>query len=153
MLVLAAVAPWLGRIFGWVRGTILYVGSGVLGNLLAELGARFLTGGDRPQIAVGASTAILGIIGCLLGAIYRRPLSVPLAARARFRWAIPVMVLLTIGMGLTIQFIDNGAHIGGFVAGFTLAFLIPPKRIDGLTDLPPATDQADGSTAVGSRQP
>ena len=131
MLVLAAVAPWLGRIFGWLRGTLLYLGSGVLGNLLAQISVM---GTDQPPIAVGASTAILGVIGCLLGAIYRRPLSVPLAARARFRWAIPVMVLLTIGMGLTVHFIDNGAHVGGFVAGCVLAFLIPPKRVDLLAD-------------------
>ncbi len=125
MLVLAAVAPWMVRIFGVVRSTVLYLGSGVVGNALAQL-APLIFGGEPPELSVGASTALMGIIGSLLGAVYRRRLSVPLAVRARFRWAIPVMVLLTIGLGLTVPFIDDAAHLGGFIAGLGLVWVVPP---------------------------
>ncbi|MBI4582642.1 MAG: rhomboid family intramembrane serine protease [Planctomycetes bacterium] len=138
MLVLAVIAPWLGRIFGWWRAGLLYLGSGLLGNVFAQATGDYLNSlwtifldpaetAARP-ISIGSSTAIMGIIGSLLGAVYCRPHSLPLVVRARFRWAIPVMVLLTLGMGLlAIKYIDNAGHLGGFLAGLGLAFAIPPR--------------------------
>lgn len=127
MLILASLAPWLMRIFGLWRGTIIYLGSGVLGNVLAQLLHQMWKPEMLERPSVGASTAVLGIIGALLGGIYRRPYSVPLAARARFRWAIPVVFLLTLGMDSVITITDTAAHFCGFVMGFVLALVVPPR--------------------------
>ncbi len=48
--------------------------------------------------------------------------------RARFRWAIPVMLLLILGMGLAIPVVDNFAHLGGFAAGMLLVLVVPPQK-------------------------
>jgi membrane associated rhomboid family serine protease len=128
MLMLAVLGPWMGRVFGWTKTWLLYLGSGVAGNLIGEILRR--PGQHEP--AVGASTAILGLLGALLNATYRYPDSVPLVARARFRWAIPVTLLLTLGMGLVIKVLDNDAHLGGFLAGFALAWPIAPRKTGSL---------------------
>jgi rhomboid protease GluP len=133
MLALAVLGPWIGWIFGWWRGVGLYLASGVLGNLIAQLLPQLLprgseSDGGMPGPSVGASTAILGLLGALLAVTYRRPERIPLAARARFRWAIPLTFLLTLGLGLVIRPLDNGAHLGGFVAGLALAWWLPPRK-------------------------
>jgi membrane associated rhomboid family serine protease len=135
MFILASVAPWLLRVYGFWRGTLHYLGSGTLGNVLAQLSGYLPFGfgpePGRPSVSVGSSTAILGIVGSLLGAVYHRPHSVPLVIRARFRWAIPLTVVLTIASGFAIVVLDNAAHLGGFLAGLGLAWVIPPRRVDG----------------------
>ncbi len=120
MFMIAILAPWLGRIFGWWRATLIYLGSGFLGNSIAQ---QFTA---PPVFSVGASTAILGVLGAFYGAIFRRPHSVPLAVRARFRW-LPVFLLITLASGMAFANIDNWAHFGGFLAGFVLAWIIPPR--------------------------
>jgi membrane associated rhomboid family serine protease len=127
MLMLAVLGPWTGRVFGWSRTWVLYLGSGIIGNLIGEL--LRLPGTDEP--AVGASTAILGLLGALLNATYRHPDSLPLVARARFRWAIPATLLLTLGLGLVIPVLDNGGHLGGFLAGYLLAWPVGPRKTGG----------------------
>jgi membrane associated rhomboid family serine protease len=131
MLMLAVLAPWMGRIYGWARTWALYLASGVLGNVIGDLISRWLrppAPGLGEQVGVGASTAILGLLGALLAVTYRWPERVPLMARVRFRWAIPVTLLLTLGLGLVVPVLDNGAHLGGFLAGFILAWPLRPPR-------------------------
>ncbi len=123
MFALAVMGPWMGWIFGWPRTLVLYLASGTLGNLIGECLSR-----SESHTAVGASTAIMGLLGALLGITYRRPERIPLAARARLRWAIPLVLILTLGMGLAIPVLDNGAHMGGFFAGLVFAWVLPPKK-------------------------
>lgn len=129
LLVLASLAPWIVRIFGVWRASALYLGSGVLGNIIAQCLQLQMGTLNESHVSIGASTAVLGVIGSLLGGIYRRPYTAPLAVRARFRWAIPVVVLLTLSMGAAIPLTDNAAHLGGFLAGFALALIIPPRPV------------------------
>ena len=117
------------RIFGVWRASALYLGSGVLGNIIAQCLQLQMGTLNESHVSIGASTAVLGVIGSLLGGIYRRPYTAPLAVRARFRWAIPVVVLLTLSMGAAIPLTDNAAHLGGFLAGFALALIIPPRPV------------------------
>ncbi len=125
MLLLALVAPWVGRVFGWGGGSALYLAGGFFGNILGEVFMDLAKGSAREEIAVGASTALLALLGGLLGAIYRKPEAVPLAARSRFRWAIPLTLILTLALGWVLRNLDNAAHVGGFLAGLGLAWVIP----------------------------
>jgi membrane associated rhomboid family serine protease len=128
MLIIVSLAPWLIRIFGLWRGTLVYLGGGFLGNALAQ-SLHELLHPDETILSVGASTAVLAIIGALLGGIYRRPYSVPLVARARFRWAIPVVFILTVGMDSAFVITDSAAHFCGFLVGFALALIVPPRPV------------------------
>jgi membrane associated rhomboid family serine protease len=32
-------------------------------------------------------------------------------------------------MGMVVPVIDNGGHVGGFIAGLALAWVVPPKKV------------------------
>jgi membrane associated rhomboid family serine protease len=96
----------LGR--GLIAAT--YLVTGVLGNVLSTLHA-----GAGPSASVGASGAIMGLIGMAATFAWR-------TGQRRAAKALAMNVLFILGIGLTlsargISLVDNAAHIGGLVAG------------------------------------
>lgn len=75
------------------------------------------------KTSVGASGGILGLAGFLCVLVYRRDWEFP----AGFFKAVLLMIALNAGLGLLgFTFIDNAAHLGGFLAGLLLGvWLIP----------------------------
>lgn len=111
------------RMFGPARFLVIYLLSGVGGNLLSLV----IQGNDA--VSGGASGAIFGIYGALLVYVWfaRRQMQVQ-----EFRWLFwgaLVFSGLTIGMGYVIPGIDNSAHIGGFLTGIVMATLLLPASI------------------------
>lgn len=75
------------------------------------------------KLSVGASGGIMGLLGFLLVFELMHPKLAPKPARRRLIAAI----IFTFIMGLAgFQFIDNGAHFGGLLAGSAYAFLVFP---------------------------
>lgn len=106
------------RLYGRPRFVVLYLVSGVVGNLLslAIQGNRAVSG--------GASGAIFSLYGALLIFLWRERRQVD---RREFKWlfgAASVFTLLILGMGLVVPGIDNAAHVGGLVAGALLGSLM-----------------------------
>ena len=102
------------RLFGRLRFILLYLGSGVAGNLLS-----LIMQGNR-AISGGASSAIFGLYGALLVFLWRERRHVE---RSEFRWffgAASVFTVFTLIMGQVVPGIDNAAHIGGLVGGALL---------------------------------
>ena len=102
------------RLFGRTRFTLLYLGSGIAGNLLS-----LVVQGNR-AVSGGASGAIFGLYGALLVFLWRERSHVD---RREFRWlfgAATVFTVFTLVMGLVVPGIDNAAHIGGLLAGALL---------------------------------
>jgi rhomboid protease GluP len=98
----------LGR--GLIAAT--YLVTGVLGNVLSTLHAA---GAAGPSASVGASGAIMGLIGMAATFAWRTG-----QRRAAKALAINVLFILGIGLSLSargISLVDNAAHIGGLVAG------------------------------------
>jgi len=111
------------RMFGAVRFLVIYLVSGVGGNLLSLV----IQGNDA--VSGGASGAIFGIYGALLVYVWfaRRQMQAQ-----EFRWLFWGALLfsaLTIAMGYIIPGIDNSAHIGGFITGIVMATLFLPSSI------------------------
>jgi rhomboid protease GluP len=111
------------RMFGALRFLVIYLISGVGGNLLSLV----IQGNDA--VSGGASGAIFGIYGALLVYVWfaRRQMQAQ-----EFRWLFWGALLfsaLTIAMGYIIPGIDNSAHIGGFVTGIVMATLFLPSSI------------------------
>lgn len=111
------------RMFGAVRFVVIYLVSGVGGNLLSLV----IQGNDA--VSGGASGAIFGIYGALLAYVWfgRKQMQAQ-----EFRWLFWGALLfsaLTIAMGYIIPGIDNSAHIGGFVTGMVMATLLLPVTI------------------------
>jgi rhomboid protease GluP len=105
-----AVEPILGS----VRLLIAYVVSGIAGYVASFGWALFFSGG---AITAGASGAVFGVMGMLLGVSLRRN-------DPQLKRRILETVVFAVFIGFLIPVINNAAHIGGVVAGtaFGLAF-------------------------------
>ncbi len=106
------------QLYGRWRFTLLYLGSGVFGNLLS-----LVLQGNK-AVSGGASGAVFSLYGALLVFLWRERHHVQ---RHEFRWlfgAAIVFTVVTLGMGLVIPGIDNAAHVGGLVCGAVLAQLL-----------------------------
>ena len=119
--------------FGHVKFIIFYLACGVAA-MFAQL--AFSTTSSVPNL--GASGAIAGVLGAYLVMFPRQRVSVMMG-----RGVIPMSALLVIGFWFVLQVIsgvgslgaasDTGgvaymAHIGGFIAGLALAFVLGGAR-------------------------
>ena len=117
MLSLYFLGSFVENAFGRGRFLALYALSGLSGGI-AYL---YFGGFDTP--AVGASGAIFGLLGGVLGYALRR---------GTFTWQNPVirqlLILLAINLwiGLSIPNVSNTAHLGGLAGGFAFGFLVAP---------------------------
>jgi rhomboid protease GluP len=117
--VLLQLGPLAEETYGTERFWVIYLWSGIAGNLLAQ----FL----RPGVpVVGASGAIVGLIGLLLAYGIRRGGVIGGNIRSVMtRYAIYILVFsLLPGISLL-------SHAGGFVGGFLLGLVIPAGALKG----------------------
>ncbi len=117
MYSLYIIGPQLESFFGKVKYTIIFIGSGIIGNLLT---IGFL---QDNHIGIGASGAIFGLLGALLyfGYHYRVYLSGVIKSQI-----IPLIVLNLL-IGFMLPNINNLAHIGGLVGGVLLSMAVGVK--------------------------
>lgn len=110
-------APPLERMLGKVRYVILYILSGISGNIVSVL----LHPSSEPFVAAGASGAIYGIYAAYLFlAIFRKDI---------FDQQTKQMIITIIVVGFIYSFIvprvDLYAHLGGFIGGIiTMALIV-----------------------------
>jgi len=110
-LALWYVGPLAQRIFGTARAFLLFLGTGLAGNLASLL---FGIGGG------GASGALFGWIGAALYFGFRRGGEFGKAVqRTMLSWAAYGFLF-----GLLIPRINQAAHAGGFLSGILLAALL-----------------------------
>lgn len=106
------------RLFGSTRFALLYLGSGVAGNLLS------LVVQGNQAISGGASGAIFSLYGALLVFLWRERRQVD---PREFRWLFGGALLFTVlmlGFGFVVPGIDNSAHGGGLIAGALLGMAL-----------------------------
>lgn len=106
------------QLYGRWRFVLLYVASGLLGNLLKLV----LHGSDT--VSSGASGAIFSLYGALLVFLWRERRNVD---PSEFRWLFGGAALfssLMLGVGFFVQGIDNAAHGGGLLAGALLGLVL-----------------------------
>lgn len=116
MWVLMDLGPMLEEMYGSARFFFIFIATGVCGFLLSSM---FTHG-----IAVGASGALLGMIGVLLAVTGgRSSIGARMLRSQLIYWLIYVAV-----MGIMIRNIDNFAHIGGFASGFLLGKLMADRQ-------------------------
>jgi membrane associated rhomboid family serine protease len=115
LLALSQIGPAVEEVFGRLRMLLLFVVTGVAGNLASE--ALGLV-----AVSAGASGGLMGLIGAAAGWGQRSGTEAGREVRNRMvLWG-----LYTLGFGLFVG-ADNGAHAGGFVAGAVLGFLLPAR--------------------------
>ncbi|KAK1438650.1 hypothetical protein QVD17_04459 [Tagetes erecta] len=114
MLSLVFIGIRLEQQFGFIRVGILYMLAGIGGSILSAL---FITN----NISVGASGALFGLLGAMLSELLTNWTIYANKAAALFTLVIIILVNLAVGM---LPHVDNFAHIGGFLTGFLLGFVL-----------------------------
>ena len=107
MMVLLDVGPLLEELYGAPRYLFLYVLTGMLSFVVSALFGH---------LAVGASGALMGLIGLMLAITTKRGGAHMKALRSR----LLTWVVITFLIGFTLPGVDNAAHSGGLAAGFVL---------------------------------
>jgi len=117
MWVIMDIGPMVEELFGSARYLFLYIATGAFGYLISSLAGHY---------SVGASGALLGLIGLLLASTTRSSSASSQMLRSNLiKWIIYIAI-----MGFMFSSIDSYAHFGGLAAGFVLGKLFidrPPQ--------------------------
>lgn len=106
------LGPMVESLFTSAKFIVMYLVTGIAGFLLS---LWWRPGG----ISIGASGAILGLVGVLIGVSFHHG-GLGKAYRGQlWRWVIYIFIF-----GLFFA-VDNAAHLGGLVTGFLLGYLVP----------------------------
>ena len=112
MWCLVDLGPEVESLFSSTKFIVLYVVTGVAGFLLSLWWAPF-------GLSVGASGAIMGLIGILIGASFHHGFMGREYRSQLWRWVIYIAIF-----GLFFA-VDNAAHFGGLIAGIALGYFVP----------------------------
>ena len=117
------LGPAVEQIYGSSKFLALYVLTGAAGFVLSFLW--------RPMgISVGASGAIFGLIGAMIGYGMKNRTSLGDSVKSMYiRWAVYGLIY-----GFIVPGIDNSAHIGGLAVGFLFGYVV--------SDMPLMTKEA-----------
>lgn len=122
---LVIFGPRLERDFGWLAFLATYVVSGVCG-----VAASYLV---SPALSVGASGAIFGIVGAYGIYLVRNRNDFGVSVNPLIL-NLAIVLVINIFFGILIPGIDQGAHVGGLIAGITIGWALSPKRVVTIED-------------------
>ncbi|XP_078692278.1 inactive rhomboid protein 1-like isoform X9 [Branchiostoma floridae x Branchiostoma belcheri] len=114
----------LEKLAGWGRIAIIYILSGIGGNLASAVFLPY-------QAEVGPAGAHFGVIACLFVEVFQSWQMLQAPWRAILKLTIIVLVLFVLGL---LPWIDNFAHITGFICGILLSFSFLPYITFGTFD-------------------
>lgn len=116
MWVLWSVGVAVEAVYGSGIYLFMYTTAGIAGFLLSAW---------RGNISVGASGAILGIVGVMLAITTKRGGAAIQAQRTRL--IVWIVIIFAQGMLPSLQ-VDNWAHFGGLAAGFTMGRIFADRQ-------------------------
>ncbi|XP_053550495.1 inactive rhomboid protein 1 isoform X3 [Bombina bombina] len=115
----------LEKLAGWHRISIIYILSGITGNLTSAIFLPY-------RAEVGPAGSQFGILACLFVELFQSWQILARPWRAFFKLFAVVIFLFTFGL---LPWIDNFAHFSGFVSGFFLSFAFLPYISFGKVDM------------------
>ena len=119
--VLFDVGAQVEQLYGASRMLVIYFVATVCGFYLSMLWSPLAP-------SVGASAAIMGLIGALIALTLHHRTGMAAAMRGFYiRWVVYILIM---GLLPGLQ-IDNAAHVGGLAGGFAVAYLAgTPKLVE-----------------------
>jgi rhomboid protease GluP len=115
MMALMQFGPALEELYGSARYLFLYVVTGAFGFLVSALSGKF---------SIGASGAILGLVGVMLAITSKRGGAYMRDLKSRLITSVVILFVLGFsGMGM-----DNYAHGAGLASGFVLGKLFADRQ-------------------------
>lgn len=127
MYVLWDAGRLVERLVGNLSFLAMYLVSGLAGSLASTWWNPYV-------VSAGASGAVFGVFGCLLGVLVMRRGAVPRAAVAGIAKNAGLFVLYNVAFGLAVPGIDMAAHLGGLSAGFICGLGLAPAFRAGTPD-------------------
>ncbi|XP_052427563.1 inactive rhomboid protein 1 [Carassius gibelio] len=115
----------LEKLAGWLRISIIYILSGITGNLASAIFLPY-------RAEVGPAGSQFGILACLFVELFQSWQILARPWRAFIKLSCIVLFLFAFGL---LPWIDNFAHICGFVSGFFLSFAFLPYISFGRMDM------------------
>jgi membrane associated rhomboid family serine protease len=119
----------LGRfceeIFGALRYFVTYVAGGFAGAAASTLNTQ------QGGLSVGASGAIMGLLGALIVVLILRRGTWPEAWRRTLLWNLVLLGAIQIFIGFQLPMVDNAAHVGGMLGGGAMALVVAPGGLLG----------------------
>ncbi|XP_051969254.1 inactive rhomboid protein 1-like isoform X1 [Xyrauchen texanus] len=115
----------LEKLAGWLRISIIYILSGITGNLASAIFLPY-------RAEVGPAGSQFGILACLFVELFQSWQILARPWRAFIKLSCVVLFLFAFGL---LPWIDNFAHICGFVSGFFLSFAFLPYISFGRMDM------------------
>jgi rhomboid protease GluP len=112
MWCLVDLGPQVESLFSTTKFTVLYLVTGVVGFVLSFWWSPM-------GMSVGASGAIMGMIGVLIGASFHHGYLGKEYRSQLWKWVIYIAIF-----GIFFN-VDNAAHFGGLATGLALGYFIP----------------------------
>jgi len=112
------LGPAVESLFSTPKFICLYLVTGVAGFIVSGM---LNPGGN----SVGASGAILGLIGVLIGASFHHGQTGKAYRGELWKWVMYIAIIGLMGLG-----VDNAAHAGGLLSGLLLGYLVPEGEPD-----------------------
>lgn len=117
MWVLYVAGPFVERMVGNVGFLLMYVIAGLCGGLASLTWNPVI-------VSAGASGAIFGIFGCLLGLVVLGRGNIPPQILVQLRSSGLYFLGINLVLGMTIPNIDMAGHLGGLVGGFLCGLVL-----------------------------
>jgi rhomboid protease GluP len=130
------------RLYGHINFAWIYLFAGLFASLSS------LYWNQDEVVSVGASGAVFGVFGALIGYLVRQRHTVPgLLLKQLLRSAL-IFTGFALFFGFTIPAIDNAAHIGGLASGLILGLLLAKPLTKKRPTLLPAMLAHAGSVSL-----
>jgi rhomboid protease GluP len=117
MAVLASVGPFVERLFGNLGYAVIYLFAGLAGSVATVVWSPDV-------VSAGASGAIFGVYGALLGFLLRNRHTIPSEVLRGLLQRAGTTLVINIVWGITQPRIGMAAHLGGLAGGFIGALIL-----------------------------
>lgn len=111
MYVLWSAGRIVERLLGNAGFLLLYLAAGLSGSVASVLWSPYV-------VSAGASGAVFGVYGALLGFLVRERTSIPGEALQSLQRSALAFLGYNLLFGLSVKGIDMAAHVGGLAGGF-----------------------------------
>lgn len=118
---LMIIGQEIERIYGSARFVILYIATGIV----ASMASYYF---NPAATSAGASGSIFGLFGVMATFAFKYRKELPESLSKDIKRRIIPVIIINLAFGFAVRIVDNSAHIGGLLAGVTLAFIIPYQR-------------------------
>ena len=118
-----------GRVVERLYGSLAFIGVYAFAGVCGGLASLWWNGPSA--VSAGASAAVFGAYGALLGYVAVRRRAIPRDVLGGIAASAAVFVAFSFFIGALVGGVDNAAHLGGLTGGLTLGMLLAPSEATG----------------------